>query len=110
MNGAQPRVSSPEPGSSILMTSAPMSPSSIVQNGPASTRVRSMTFSPSRGGMHVYQNPRSFHHAKATRQPDGEVRERDQQPDLPPVPQPDLALREHDGGVVLPVSLRPRPL
>src|SRR3954451_17193066 len=64
MNGAQPRVSSPEPGSSILMTSAPMSPSSIVQNGPASTDVRSMTFSPSRGGMHVYQNPRSFHHAK----------------------------------------------
>src|SRR3954453_922491 len=57
MNGAQPRVSSPAPGSSILMTSAPMSPSSIVQKGPASTRVRSMTFSPSRAGMRVYQKP-----------------------------------------------------
>src|SRR5512145_192308 len=51
MNGAQPRVSSPRSGSSTLITSAPMSPSSIVQNGPASTRVRSMTFSPSSAGI-----------------------------------------------------------
>ena len=40
--GGQARVSSPLPGSSTLMTSAPMSPSDIGQNGPASTRVRSM--------------------------------------------------------------------
>src|SRR5687768_1157698 len=42
-NGGQPRVSSPLPGSSTLMTSAPMSPSSMAQYGPASTRVRSRT-------------------------------------------------------------------
>src|SRR5262245_2163910 len=48
--GGQPRVSSPLPGSSILMTSAPMSPSDIAQNGPASTRVRSMTRTPWSGG------------------------------------------------------------
>src|SRR5438270_5411405 len=51
MNGPQPRVSSPCRGSSILSTSAPMSPSIIVQNGPATTRVRSMTRIPSSGGM-----------------------------------------------------------
>src|SRR5215831_8135381 len=33
------------------MTSAPMSPSAIAQKGPASTRVRSMTRRPSRGGL-----------------------------------------------------------
>src|SRR5262245_33403923 len=49
-NGGQPRVSSPLPGSSILITSAPMSPSAIAQNGPASTRVRSMTRMPASGG------------------------------------------------------------
>src|SRR4029450_2111384 len=49
-NGAQPRVSSPLPGSSILITSAPMSPSAIAQNGPASTRVRSMTRMAASGG------------------------------------------------------------
>src|SRR5260370_4323175 len=32
------------------MTSAPMPPSDIAQNGPASTRVRSMTRTPARGG------------------------------------------------------------
>src|SRR6476659_8324903 len=45
----QPRVSSPVPGISILMTSAPMSPSIIVQYGPARARVRSRTRLPSRG-------------------------------------------------------------
>src|SRR5437667_464671 len=48
-NGGQPRVSSPLPGSSILMTSAPMSPSSIAQYGPARTRVRSRTRIPFSG-------------------------------------------------------------
>src|SRR5438046_7336872 len=47
--GGQLRVSSPFPGSSILMTSAPMSPSVIEQNGPARTRVRSRTRMPARG-------------------------------------------------------------
>src|SRR5690349_13877820 len=49
-NGGQPRVSSPLPGSSTLMTSAPMSPSDIVQKGPASTRVMSITRTPESGG------------------------------------------------------------
>src|SRR5712691_11886753 len=49
--GGQPRVSSPLPGSSTLMISAPMSPSDIKQNGPARTRVRSMTRMPARGGL-----------------------------------------------------------
>src|SRR5687767_4988419 len=48
-NGGQPRVSSPLPGSSTLMTSAPMSPSSMAQYGPASTRVRSRTRTPFNG-------------------------------------------------------------
>src|SRR5207249_8973798 len=47
--GGQLRVSSPFPGSSILMTSAPMSPSIIEQNGPARTRVRSRTRTPASG-------------------------------------------------------------
>src|SRR5712692_9812602 len=41
--GVQERVSSPRSGSSILMTSAPMSPSIMVQKGPARVRVRSTT-------------------------------------------------------------------
>src|SRR5262245_1866134 len=49
-NGGHPRVSSPLPGSSTLMTSAPMSPRIIEQNGPASTRVRSSTRTPASGG------------------------------------------------------------
>src|SRR6266508_7033467 len=49
--GGQLRVSSPRPGSSILITSAPMSPSIIEQNGPASTRVRSRTRIPASGGV-----------------------------------------------------------
>src|SRR5262249_19666939 len=48
-NGGHFRVSSPLPGSSILTTSAPMSASIIVQNGPARTRVRSSTRTPSSG-------------------------------------------------------------
>src|SRR5258706_15821039 len=47
--GGQLRVSSPFPGSSTLMTSAPMSARIIEQNGPASTRVRSRTRMPSSG-------------------------------------------------------------
>src|SRR5258705_3282719 len=48
--GGQPRVSSPLPGSSTLMISAPMSPSDMAQKGPARTRLRSMTRSHARGG------------------------------------------------------------
>src|SRR3989454_3097893 len=47
--GGQVRVSSPFPGSSILMTSAPMSPSIIEQKGPARTRLRSRTRTPASG-------------------------------------------------------------
>src|SRR5262245_44338620 len=54
VKGGQPRVSSPLPGSSTLMTSAPMSPSDMEQNGPASTRVRSMTRTPASGGRGVF--------------------------------------------------------
>src|SRR5262245_6123533 len=50
-NGGQLRVSSPLPGSSTLMTSAPMSPSIMAQNGPARTRVRSRTRIPARGAL-----------------------------------------------------------
>src|SRR6266850_3252703 len=48
-NGGHERVSSPLPGSSILITSAPMSPRIIEQKGPASTRVRSSTRIPDSG-------------------------------------------------------------
>src|SRR5439155_14913155 len=48
-NGGQLRVSSPLPGSSILITSAPMSARIIEQNGPARTRVRSRTRTPLNG-------------------------------------------------------------
>ena len=48
-NGGQLRVSSPLPGSSILMTSAPMSARIIEQNGPARTRVKSRTRMPFSG-------------------------------------------------------------
>src|SRR3984885_7764277 len=47
--GANPRVSSPAPGRSILITSAPRSPSICTQVGPASTRVRSKTRRPFSG-------------------------------------------------------------
>src|SRR5688500_3032480 len=47
--GVHERVSSPEPGCSILMTSAPRSPRIIVQNGPARLRVRSSTLRPANG-------------------------------------------------------------
>src|SRR5215467_8118662 len=47
--GGQPRVSSPLPGSSTLITSAPMSPRDMAQKGPARTRVRSITRTPARG-------------------------------------------------------------
>src|SRR5262247_2327498 len=49
-NGGQPRVSSPLPGSSTLITSAPMSPRDMAQKGPARTRVRSITLMPASGG------------------------------------------------------------
>src|SRR6266850_355974 len=44
--GPQLRVSSPLPGGSTLMTSAPISPSIMVHNGPARMRVRSSTRTP----------------------------------------------------------------
>ena len=47
--GAKPRVSSPLPGFSTLITSAPRSPSIYTQVGPASTRVRSNTVRPFSG-------------------------------------------------------------
>ena len=46
--GFQLRVSSPDPGDSTLITSAPKSPSSIVQYGPARFRDRSSTLVPRR--------------------------------------------------------------
>src|SRR5215831_9941003 len=46
--GPQRRVSSPWPGRSILITSAPRSARFCVAHGPASTRVRSRTRTPSR--------------------------------------------------------------
>src|SRR4029077_3306400 len=49
--GPQPRVSSPLPGCSTLMTRAPMSASSIVQYGPDNTRVKSRIVVPSSGGV-----------------------------------------------------------
>ena len=45
--GPQVRVSSPAPGGSTLITSAPRSPSIWAHSGPASTRVRSRTRMPS---------------------------------------------------------------
>src|SRR5262247_1694071 len=60
VKGGQPRVSSPLPGSSTLRTSAPMSPSDMEQNGPASTRVRSMTRTPASGGRGVFFLTGSF--------------------------------------------------
>src|SRR6185503_9702662 len=47
LGGAHSRVSSPVPGISTLMMSAPWSPSMSVQYGPASARVRSRTRIPS---------------------------------------------------------------
>ena len=47
--GPQPRVSSPAPGASTLMTRAPRSPNIIVACGPASARDRSTTSVPVRG-------------------------------------------------------------
>src|ERR1700744_3729517 len=47
--GPKPRVSSPAPGRSILITSAPRSASICTQVGPASTRVRSNTRRPFSG-------------------------------------------------------------
>src|SRR5262249_42043565 len=48
-NGGHPRVSSPLLGSSILMTSAPMSPRNMEPNGPARIRVKSRTRMPASG-------------------------------------------------------------
>src|SRR5216684_8249703 len=49
MKGGKRRVSSPPPGGSILRISAPRSPRLWVANGPARTRVRSITRIPSSG-------------------------------------------------------------
>src|SRR5262245_26063558 len=59
--GGQRRVSSPFPGSSTLMISAPMSPRIIEQNGPASTRVRSSTRTPVSGLLARGTGPPSEH-------------------------------------------------
>src|SRR5579884_3391865 len=48
-NGGHPRVSSPCPTASTLITSAPRSPRYCAQSGPASTFDRSRTLMPSRG-------------------------------------------------------------
>jgi len=48
--GPHARVSSPVPGFSILITSAPRSANCIVAKGPARTRVKSKTLMPARGG------------------------------------------------------------
>src|SRR5665811_1480374 len=47
--GPQVRVSSPAPGLSTLTTVAPRSARFTVHNGPASTRLKSATSTPSRG-------------------------------------------------------------
>src|SRR5690606_30302943 len=47
--GPKRRVSSPLPGRSILITSAPRSPRIWVQKGPARMRVRSRTVMPASG-------------------------------------------------------------
>ena len=49
----QSRVSSPRPGCSTLITSAPRSPSTMPQVGPANTRERSSTRTPSSGRWEV---------------------------------------------------------
>ncbi len=47
--GSYPRIGSPPPGCSILITSAPRSASSAVANAPGSRRVRSRTRMPASG-------------------------------------------------------------
>src|SRR3569623_577024 len=49
LNPIEPRVWSPEPGGSILITSAPRSPSSMHAYGPAITWLMSRTRTPARG-------------------------------------------------------------
>ena len=49
MKGPIARASSPRPGNSTLMTRAPRSANTIVQYGPARTRVRSTTSTPESG-------------------------------------------------------------
>src|SRR5215468_10427549 len=70
-NGGHPRVSSPLPGSSTLITSAPMSPRDIAPNGPASTRVKSMIRMPESGARFVARErgvePRGFRSGFFTR-------------------------------------------
>src|SRR5262245_8181247 len=64
--GGQLRVSSPLPGSSTLITSAPMSPGIRGQNGPARTRVRSSTRTPASGPLGFATEssfPRAFREA-----------------------------------------------
>ena len=51
---SQARVSSPIPGLSILITSAPQSANNCVQNGPASTRVISITFADFNGAKTIF--------------------------------------------------------
>src|SRR6185503_7959337 len=103
--GGQPRVSSPFPGSSILITSAPMSPSDMAQNGPASTRVRSTTRTPASGGRLDVRRAADFGRAA-----DAVLRTRRSVflATGPPVPQTlDYALA--DGGDPLAASTRSAP-
>ncbi|GAY19482.1 hypothetical protein SFOMI_0001 [Sphingobium fuliginis] len=51
------RVESPVTGGSILMTSAPMSPSSMQQNGPAMTCEMSSTLMPANGSVAIFLLP-----------------------------------------------------
>jgi len=53
MKGPIARASSPRPGASTLMTRAPRSANTIVQYGPARTRVRSMMSTPESGPVMV---------------------------------------------------------
>src|SRR3990172_1749527 len=98
--GGQPRVSSPLPGSSTLMTSAPMSASAMEQKGPASTRVRSTTRIPASGGRTARERPRAAREAGFDRTVS--------LPTRPPFPDAlDDALG--DGGHLLAPGARPSP-
>src|SRR5229473_2614124 len=55
--GPQCLVSSPDPGRSTLITSAPRSPSSIAAYGPASTLASSSTCTPARGPSGPFRSP-----------------------------------------------------
>ncbi len=103
-NVLQPRQTAPnracrrrDRDSAILITSAPMSPRSILQSGPASTRVRSMTRMPQSGSsfgrVFVYHTSTSVTPISGLQQP--ERRDDDQRRRQRAEKQPD----RHDGPV-----------